>query len=25
MEKIVLQNFNEKKMYHFIDEILDLF
>ncbi|MBP6755944.1 MAG: hypothetical protein KA210_07325 [Bacteroidia bacterium] len=25
IEKIVLQNFNEKKMYHFIDEILDLF
>ena len=25
MEKILFQNFNEKKMYHFIDEILDLF
>lgn len=25
MEKILFQNFNEKKMYHFIDEILNLF
>ena len=24
MEKILFQNFNEKKMYHFIDEILNL-